>query len=397
MRRHLPLHAVLAALAAALVAALAAPDDAAAIPAFARKYQISCNTCHAPVPRLKPYGEEFAARGFRMEDPAQEPPRATYDVGDPLLKLVRDLPLAVRLDFWASAKDSEGSDTRADFEWPWSFKLLSGGPISEKISYYFYAILEKGESIKLEDTFLAFSSPFGLPIDVTIGQFQVSDPLFKRELRLERNDYAMYKARVGYAPTDLTYDRGIVIGWDAPGEVEVVAQLVNGNGIDAAEHGDFDDDKLKNTALRLARVFGPVRVGAFAYWGKEEMTRGGPTSKITYLGPDLVLDMGDKWQLNASWLARRDDDPFFTGFAGQEVETDGGFAELHFFPLGQDGRWALTALYNTVDSDLPEVRQENLSLTLNYLLARNVKVSGELYHDLERDDDRLSLGFVAAF
>ncbi len=397
MRRHLPLYALLPALAVALAASLLTPDEAAAIPAFARKYQISCNTCHAPVPRLKPYGEEFAARGFRMEDPAQEPPRATYDVGDPLLKLVRDLPLAVRLDFWASAKDSARADTRADFEWPWSFKVLSGGPITEKISYYFYAIIENGESIKLEDTFLAFSSPFGLPIDVTVGQFQVSDPLFKRELRLERNDYAIYKTRVGYAPTDLTYDRGLVIGWHAPGEVEVVAQLVNGNGIDAAEHGDFDDDKLKNTALRLARVFGPVRVGAFAYWGKEEMTRGGPTSKITYLGPDLVVDFGEKWQLNASWLARRDHDPYFSGRPGQRVETDGGFAELHYFPLGQDGRWALTALYNKVDSDLAEVRRENASLTLNYLLARNLKVSGELYHDLEGDDDRLSLGFVAAF
>ena len=58
---------------------------AEAIPAFARKYQFSCSTCHAPVPRLKPFGEAFAARGFRLEDPSQEPPRATYDVGDPTL------------------------------------------------------------------------------------------------------------------------------------------------------------------------------------------------------------------------------------------------------------------------------------------------------------------------
>ena len=29
-----------------------------AIPAFARKYDTSCLTCHAPFPRLKAYGEE---------------------------------------------------------------------------------------------------------------------------------------------------------------------------------------------------------------------------------------------------------------------------------------------------------------------------------------------------
>jgi len=61
-----------------------------AIPAFARKYQLSCSTCHAPFPRLKPYGEEFAGRGFRMEDASKEPARATWDVGDPMLKLMRE-------------------------------------------------------------------------------------------------------------------------------------------------------------------------------------------------------------------------------------------------------------------------------------------------------------------
>ena len=35
--------------------------DMFAIPAFARKYSMSCKTCHSPFPYLKPYGNEFAA------------------------------------------------------------------------------------------------------------------------------------------------------------------------------------------------------------------------------------------------------------------------------------------------------------------------------------------------
>ncbi len=92
------------------------PREADAIPAFARKYQISCSTCHAPFPRLKPYGEEFAARGFRMADPAEEPARAEHDVGDPLLKLPRELPLAVRLEGHASYE--ENADAEGTFETP---------------------------------------------------------------------------------------------------------------------------------------------------------------------------------------------------------------------------------------------------------------------------------------
>jgi hypothetical protein len=379
--------------AVALLAVVAA-RQADAIPAFARKYQFSCSTCHAPFPRLKPYGEEFAGRGFRLEDPSQEPTRATYDVGDPWLMLARELPLAMRLDGHASWK--EDAEAEVDFETPWSFKLLSGGQISTKISYYVYAIIEKGEPTKLEDTFIQYRGLFGAPLDLTFGQFQVSDPLFKRELRLERNDYAIFKTRVGIIPTDLTYDRGFVLGWGAPADIDVVLQLVNGNGIDEAENDNFDNNSLKNFSARLARQFGPVRVGLFGYWGKEELVDG-PSTSITYFGPDLIADLGKNWQLNLEYLERRDEDPFLVGRTGSELETRGGFAELHFFPKGQDGRWVLSALYNKVTSDDPAAETENASLTANYLLARNVRLMLEGARDLIAGASRITIGVVTAF
>ena len=101
------------------------PERAEAIPAFARKYQMSCTTCHAPFPRLKPYGEEFAARGFRMDEASKEPTRATLDLGDPLLRLPRDFPLAARLEGYASWKEDAVAET--DAEWPWAAKVLREG------------------------------------------------------------------------------------------------------------------------------------------------------------------------------------------------------------------------------------------------------------------------------
>ncbi len=35
-------------------------ETVSAIPAFGRKYNMSCTTCHSPFPRLKDYGDEFA-------------------------------------------------------------------------------------------------------------------------------------------------------------------------------------------------------------------------------------------------------------------------------------------------------------------------------------------------
>lgn len=110
---------VISVLAGIALWGLLAASSADAIPAFARKYQLSCSTCHAPFPRLKPYGEEFAGRGFRMEDPSKEPTRATYDVGDPMLKLFRELPLAVRMDFYGVWQEKE--EVKTDFQAPWVF------------------------------------------------------------------------------------------------------------------------------------------------------------------------------------------------------------------------------------------------------------------------------------
>lgn len=381
-------------IAACAAAFVATANPAEAIPAFARRYQFSCSTCHAPVPRLKPFGEAFAARGFRLADPSQEPPRATHDTGDPTLRLFRELPLAFRMDGFASWK--ENADARTDIEWPWAFKILSGGPLHERISYYVYFIIEKGGVEGLEDAYLQFNTPLNLPVNLIVGQFQVCDPLFKRELRLERFDYQIYKTTVGLGTLNLTYDRGLVASWTFPGGLDSVVQLVNGSGIGEAHGENFDTNGLKNVSWRLARAAGPLRVGVFSYLGWQRAASG-HENRTWYLGPDLVLDLGPKAQLNVQYLERRDDDPLFAGSGAPEWKTRGGFAELHYFPRGQDGPWALSALYNKVDSDDPNARWHSASLTVSHLLARNVRLIVEGGREVEHDSGRVSIGISTAF
>ena len=67
-----------------------------------------------------------------------------------------------------------------DLSIPYLIKLLSGGEIVRNISYYFYFFFsERGKVAGLEDAFLMFNDLVG-DLDVIVGQFQVSDPLFKR-------------------------------------------------------------------------------------------------------------------------------------------------------------------------------------------------------------------------
>jgi hypothetical protein len=180
-------------------------QDVLAIPAFARKYSMSCNVCHSPFPKLKPYGEEFAGNGFILKD--KDAPRFTMETGDDLLLLMRDFPLAVRLEGYIRNQPEPGR--QADLQSLYLAKLLSGGQIAKNISYYFYFFFgERGEVAGLEDAFIMFNDLFGHDFDVVVGQFQVSDPLFKRELRLTFDDYQIYRAKPGKSSVNLTYDRG---------------------------------------------------------------------------------------------------------------------------------------------------------------------------------------------
>ena len=240
-----------------------------AIPAFARKYQISCQVCHSPaMPRLKPFGDEFAGNGFRLTE--YESPRYFIQTGDDKLSLFRELPLAIRTDGFASYNfNNEGTP---DFAAPFVLKILSGGELSDKLSYYFYFLMnERGSIAGLEDAFLMYNDFLGSGIDLFAGQFQVSDPLFKGELRYTLESYKIYGTAPGTSSADLKYDRGVIFQRDFTTGTTLVAEILNGAGIGEAREGYlFDKDKYKNFMLRINQSIGKyLSIGVFGYTGRE--------------------------------------------------------------------------------------------------------------------------------
>ena len=404
------------------IALLASPRPAEAIPAFARKYRTTCATCHAPVPRLNAFGEQFAANGFVLA--VGEPPRDTIATGDPLLLLQQNVPLAVRLDAYVTALSRRAAGQAAvDQQVPWVAKVLSGGPIANKISYYVYFLAsERGEVAGLEDAYVQFTDVGGSGVSVLAGQFQVSDPMFKRELRLQYEDYQPYRVRVGETRADLTYDRGIMASWSPRNGTDLVLEIVNGQGLNKANDArQYDPDGFKNVALRVSQDAGPLRVGLFGYYGEEKAD--GTRSRIRVLGPDGTIPLGTKGELNVQLLRRWDDDPFLgscspatpcPGGATAPFATtvDAAMAEAIFWPRGPGGRWWVTGLWNYVDANAPVVslrlgeqsqtppyltRYHTGGVGLHYVLRRNVRLLGESAWDFERDQARLVSGIVLAF
>jgi len=387
----------------AAVATFARP--AAGVPAFARRYRVSCQLCHDPVPALSAFGEQFAANGFRMS--SDEEPRDTIGTGDDLLWLFEDIPLAMRVD--AYVRTYANGTTATDFQTPWVMKLLSGGPISRKLSYYVYFLLfERGEVGGLEDAFVLVNDVAGKPVDVYVGQFQVSDPLFKRELRLTYDDYGVYRVRVGDQSVDLTYDRGLMATADVAG-FTLAGEVLNGNGIGAAgSDRRLDDNRLKNFFGHLTRDLIPgLRLGLLGYRGQQDGAAPGQptvTNTMWMVGGDGTIDIGPV-QVNAQYVHREDDLPTFT--VGEPTAmTDGGFAEVLLRPTGS--RWYGIALYNRIVSSRPLLdprmggpagvdRYETLTGGAGYLVRRNFRLYGEVTEDFDLDATTFTLGFTTAF
>ncbi|MCK4538926.1 MAG: hypothetical protein KAV42_09045 [Candidatus Krumholzibacteria bacterium] len=383
-----------------MVTLLAGSADA--VPAFARKYKMSCTTCHAPAPRLKAYGEDFAGNAFQLEE-GQEPPRAFYDTGDDLLMLQRDIPIAIRFDAFAhhthySGKEGEGM---TDLKTPYGVKLMSGGNISKSIGYYFYFYMsEKGEVAGIEDAYIHFNNLFGSELDIMVGQFQISDPLFKRELRLTFEDYQIYKLRIGDTPTNLAYDRGLMITYTAPCGTDLVFEVVNGNGKDAVdETGYFDAEQWKNVLLRATHGFGPVRLGGFAYSAdsRAPVWNDYVHNKHMYWGIDGTIDFKDIFQVNVQYLERTDDNPYYDPLQANEKKTVGGFVEMVWAVNGADGRAFVTGLVNMIDSDIDKYDYMSGTLNFSYLLRRNVRFLVEATYEDERERYDFITGFVSAF
>ena len=388
------------ALLASLVLALALPDPAAAIPAFARRYRMSCQVCHNPIPKLTDFGGQFAANGYRMTP--DEEPQDTLSTGDEMLALLKDVPLAVRLEMYALAY-SDGN-VATDFQYPYGLKLLSGGAVSKKISYYFYTFLvERGDIGGVEDAFLHINDIGGAPVDLALGQFQVSDPLFKRELRLEFEDYAVYRARLGSVPVDLTYDRGLMAMADVGG-FTVTGELLNGDGIGVAQaNRRYDSDASKNVFLHVTRDIGaPLRLGAFGYYGRSHGN--GLTNRTRMIAVDGTVTLGPL-ELNGQYVHRRDDEPTYTP-GEPEARLNGGFGELIVRPA--NSRFYGFALYNLVTANraVLDVREggpsaikryESISGGIGHLVHRNFRVSGEVTYDVGQELTRVTLGIVTAF
>lgn len=362
------------------------------IPTYARQYNLSCAVCHSPVPKLTPFGKEFEANGFQLTGMERE--NATVQTDDSSLSLLRELPVAIRFDGFARIQPGENQKT--DIEWPFVMKIFSSGQIKKDVSYFFYFLMnEEGAIPGVEDAFLYFNDIVGQRLDVTVGQFQVADMIFQRELRPTFDDYRIYEVKPGSTKADLTYDRGIILNYTLPSETDLSLSVVNGNGIGPSTDGFYDSDPYKNFVARVRQpVTSSLSIGTLGYLGKESTSDN--LNTFGMIGGDATLAF-DKFELLGQYIHRHDANPFFLAGRDSSINSYGGFAQLMYAPNLNMSDWYAFLLYNNVRSDIEELKYQSIASNVTYLISRNLKLTFEYSYDIERDKHRITFGFMTAF
>ena len=292
-----------------------------AIPAFSRKYQTSCTTCHSNYPELNDFGEAFKKNGFKFpkDDESfvkQEPvmlgskaqkeafPGAVYPGEIP-----GTLPIAFRYSgtFAANASQPNGVNQtssyipRTDLFQPNTFTIISAGSFGSNLSFWIDDDISTGGSGAdggLGDGYLKYNDLgrfFHLPKDslnVRFGQFELDLP-FTQARSIYLSDYDVYD-QVNVAGAAGTTNNPFALGapqraiefggYPNDGNFMWSVAITNGNNdspavrntkdvyLRASYRFNLERDAESRHAIQAAGPTGPhdhtsIRIGGFFYHG----------------------------------------------------------------------------------------------------------------------------------
>jgi hypothetical protein len=219
--RTLSLFAVVSGALAIAWVILATAPKSSAIPAFSRKYQTSCTTCHNNYPELNDFGEAFKKNGFKFpkddETFVKEPPvllgsKAQKEAFPGAVypgEIPGFLPIAFRYEgnFTWNRKQPAGViaqngifTPRTDLFAPNTFTIISAGSFGTNLSFWIDDDISTGGAGAdggLGDGYLKYSNignSFGLPLNslnLRFGQFELDLP-FTQARTIYPSDYDIY-------------------------------------------------------------------------------------------------------------------------------------------------------------------------------------------------------------
>ncbi|MFQ5876651.1 MAG: hypothetical protein ACE5JH_03015 [Acidobacteriota bacterium] len=444
-----------AVMTAALVLAAAwSAEEALAVPSFARKYRVSCATCHTVYPQLNAFGRFFRAKGYRM------PGRDERFVRDPQLPLgdpaenqlwpraiaSSDLPgssvAAFLVNSHLNTFPDRDEEAQVEFDGIDEIGLILGGTVGRAWSFFGdLDLFEQGEPGEIGRLFVQWDHSLGM--NVRAGLFEPRAVPFSNHRRLIRTTtylagtFPLVAAQnfFGFSPSQKGVELfGRFSGLAGKGEFEWAVGVVNGEpggaleGLEEvesietlianlktafAERGEFDFNDQKDVYANLD--YEVWLRGAFTFGGY--FYRGTTGFLLDPTDPDTFIEDGNsfrRWGLRFRWEQERG---LFNVLASasfgndelarptlDDLDTRIYMTELQWAPVP----WFVPALRAEVvdlDEEITTAAERfaRYSLEVIFLPAANLKLSLGASRsspdapDLPPFEERYRVGVVIAF
>lgn len=395
------------------------PTEAEAIPVFARKYGMSCNTCHTMFPQLSKMGVAFRERGFRFEEgrgdiDSQDDRGKNFDTSDNAV-FAAAFPFTVRTQVLYS-NAAPITDSNDVVVMPGHRPgMLDGAKDNAKIGNGEFGLISSGSY----DNFSWWmdSSLVG-GIGMLEGIYYVNDLVKVRFGRVQNN--------VGYGMTMMS-KRPLGYGWADTAQMAggTMLMMVDGVSVHGTTNGDSGVGTYYNVSYGLAgkdstsgnktsTVYGRVAqeimdnhiVGAYTYkatnytsnvfggeaamlmaMGKPGATNANPMafSDVTRSGIDFAINYGEPLQAWGAYTVGNQTNPL------TNTKLDVTAITLATEWIMQEG-WMLGAKYNSSKVDLQMAKNkvlkpavtthttlygihqvaENVQAILSYTASKNV-------------------------
>jgi hypothetical protein len=185
---------------------------AAAIPAFARRYETACTTCHVVPPKLNAFGVAFRNSGYRISaDDEKFIKQPDVPLGAPGWKKIWPknvwpgaipdrVPLSVAVEMVTDINPSD--PVKLNFAFPEEVELLAGGTLGDRLSFFSDLAFEFGDGteVGLERGHINFQLSESHVANLKIGLMETGATPFSRfSNRLTDADYITsdFRARDG--------------------------------------------------------------------------------------------------------------------------------------------------------------------------------------------------------
>ena len=372
----------------ALIAGIFWANSASAIPAFARKYDKQCSSCHTAYPQLNAVGREFKEAGYRFANDSEK-----ADKVSDFLYLDDTFPVSgVIVSRPYDKKDSGEKKIRAIHE----VEIIVAGVIGKQWSGYFEIEMEDETgfdpelapavvSYHINDTFnlqavygpTFWADPYGFLGDhfrMTRGHVGVIDQKFGKadaggRFRSNRQNIGVYGR-----PVDNLFYNFVVSG---------VAD-------------DPEGEDASSFSGRMAFDFTPgIMLGAYAVDGTDEAT----DLDFSRYGIDGQFDFGMGGRLQAAYTSASDD------VMGESSVDNDAFSVQAMWVFTDDSlkpTWVPLLRLDSHEANDGKDDYDELTVNVSYYITENVKVYFEYWDRYDaptsaEEDSRVTIQLHAAF